>query len=208
MDYNLIIWDWNGTLIDDLQISIDAVNDMMDVRGLPRITKEQYHSYIDTPIINFYRHVLSPNELNIDKIVPEFNRFYFERIKQAKLMAGAVDALEYYKSKGIKQVILSSTSNDFLQRDTTYFGISHYFAEMCGADDLHVTGKCERGVKMIAKLGLQPAQCLLIGDTLHDVETADKCGCDCILIANGHQSFEDLSMSGKTVLTDIRMLIK
>ena len=54
MKYKNILWDWNGTLIDDVGVALEAVNIMLERRSLPKINIGQYYSYVDTPIIRFY----------------------------------------------------------------------------------------------------------------------------------------------------------
>ena len=53
-EYKVLIWDFNGTLIDDIDAALSSVNDMLIRRSLPVINFEQYASYVDTPIIKFY----------------------------------------------------------------------------------------------------------------------------------------------------------
>ena len=54
MPLTTVIWDWNGTLADDVRVALQSVNDILARRGREPITLEQYYSYIDTPIRRFY----------------------------------------------------------------------------------------------------------------------------------------------------------
>ena len=49
-----IIWDWNGTLLDDLQACVDSINVLLKVRKLPAITREQYLDVFDFPVRDYY----------------------------------------------------------------------------------------------------------------------------------------------------------
>ena len=66
--YKLIIWDWNGTLYADRDISLMTVNYILDKRGMPPITLEQYYSYVDTPITRFYEHLFDMSKVSFDEI--------------------------------------------------------------------------------------------------------------------------------------------
>ena len=62
-----IIWDWNGTIVDDAGIALDAVNDMLREQHRPEITLEEYRNAMDTPILRFY-------EQFFDMKATDFNR--------------------------------------------------------------------------------------------------------------------------------------
>ena len=57
MTLTTILWDWNGTLADDVQVALRSVNDILARRNRSPITTEDYYSYIDTPIRRFYEHL-------------------------------------------------------------------------------------------------------------------------------------------------------
>ena len=93
MRYNTILWDWNGTLIDDAVTSLNCVNDMLLEMNKPFITLEQYYTYVETPIIGFYRHILSEDELDFSKISKSFHDCYNRRISETFLADKAKDVL-------------------------------------------------------------------------------------------------------------------
>ena len=65
-------------------------------------------------------------------------------------------------------------------------------------------GKTERGVRWLREEGIPPERCILIGDTDHDAQTAQKLGCRCVLISCGHQSRERLQKTGAAVVGTLR----
>ena len=202
--YSVILWDWNGTLADDLDASLRSTNDILAKRNVPPIGLEQYYEYIDTPISRFYEHLLDLNEVPMEVIGGEFYAFYskyFEGLHQ-----GAAELLEELKQAGLRQVILSSAHRKNVEQDTARFGIRDYFDDILAADDLLAAGKVERGLQWIARQPEPPASMVLIGDTLHDLDTARAMGVDCILCAIGHQSEADLRASGAKVVTAFSQL--
>ena len=61
MRYSHIFWDFNGTIIDDVGNALQCVNDMLERKGRQPITLDDYYTYVETPIIGFYRHILAPD---------------------------------------------------------------------------------------------------------------------------------------------------
>ena len=198
MKYQCVIWDWNGTLADDVQASLQATNAILAKRNRPPITLEQYYSYIDTPISRFYEHLFDLNEVSMEVIGAEFYSFYPRYFEG--LHSGAVELLRTLHGSGIRQVILSSGHRDNVERDMARLGILPYFDEILAADDLLAESKKARGLHWIQTQDSAPSQMVMIGDTLHDYATARAMGIDCILCAIGHQSEADLLTAGVPVV--------
>jgi phosphoglycolate phosphatase len=202
--YKLVIWDWNGTLANDRDASLQATNDILARRGRPPITLAQYYSYIDTPISRFYAHLFDLREVPMEVIGQEFSTFYAQH--PWDLQEGTRALLETLRQAGVRQVILSSSHEDVIQRDTTRFGIREYFEDIIAARDLLAEGKVERARAWIAQQDLSPQEMVMVGDTLHDYDTAQAMGTDCILAAIGHQSLEDLQTAGVPVAAQFSQL--
>ena len=74
--YKVVIWDWNGTLADDVGASLLATNDILKNHGKAPIDMVQYYEYIDTPISRFYAHLFDLDEVPMSVIGPEFSEYY------------------------------------------------------------------------------------------------------------------------------------
>ena len=81
---------------------------------------------------------------------------------------------------------------ELLKPMTQEFGINTYFEGICGSDNIYAAGKIERGLRMLADYGIAPSETLMIGDTLHDAEVANRLGFACILYAGGHNDEQRL----------------
>lgn len=202
--YRVIIWDWNGTLADDAEVSRRATNDILKKRGKPPISMAQYYEYIDTPISRFYAHLFDLNEVPMSVISEEFQVHYADYFEA--LHEGAPELLEDLRRRGVRQVVLSSGNQAVIQRDMERFGIRQYFEAVLGADDLLAESKLERGRQWVSAQDIAPSDMVLIGDTLHDHETARAMGTDCILCAIGHQSEQDLRQAGVPVMGSFSQL--
>jgi phosphoglycolate phosphatase len=202
--YDIIIWDWNGTLADDLDAARHATNDILQKRGREPITLEQYYSYIDTPISRFYEHLFDLNEVPMTVIGQEFNEFYPKYFEG--LHPGAAELLQELHQAGKCQVILSASHRQNVEKDTERFGIRAYFDEIIAAEDLLAESKVERARRWIARQNVPPERMVMVGDTLHDYETARAMGTDCVLAAIGHQSRQDLLTAGVPVAAEFSQL--
>ena len=200
----IILWDWNGTLADDGYASLLAVNDILEKRSMPAITMEQYYEYIDTPISKFYEHIFDLNQVTMDVIAREFAEGYARHFHG--LHPGAEALLRALHERGVRQVILSSSHRDSVEQDLRRFHIRDCFDAVLGAEDHLAAGKVERGLRWLRQQDCDPKDMVMVGDTLHDYDTACAMGVPCILCAIGHQSEEYLRTTGAPVVTEFSRL--
>lgn len=116
------------------------------------------------------------------------------------LHPGARELLQKLKDAGMDQIILSSNHLESTKAQLRRFGIRDYFSQVLGAEDRLASGKVQRGLDWLAEQTVGPEDMVLIGDTLHDYDTAKAMGVACILCAIGHQSKEDLLNAGVPVV--------
>ncbi|MEE0060137.1 MAG: HAD family hydrolase [Acutalibacteraceae bacterium] len=206
--YECVVWDWNGTIVDDVNASLLSVNDMLIKRNLPIITMAQYHEYLDTPIYKFYEHIFDLSEITFDVIQTEFNLGYNKHIPEKPLNKGAIRLMQALKEIGVKQVIVSSSSQEIVQNGAEKYGVAEYMDYISGSSDNFVGSKVERAVGVISRFADDYSKVVVIGDTLHDCQLANEIGADCILLSTGHQSKEDLQTTGKPVIDSLEELNK
>ncbi|MEE1282642.1 MAG: HAD family hydrolase [Acutalibacteraceae bacterium] len=204
--YECVVWDWNGTIVDDVNTSLLSVNDMLIKRNLPTITIQQYHEYLDTPIYKFYEHIFDLNKITFDVIQSEFNSGYNKYISDNPLNDGAIAVMKMLKESDIKQVIVSSSNQDIVQKGAEKFGVAEYMNYISGSSDNFVGSKVERAIGVISKITTDYSKVVVIGDTLHDCQLANEIGADCILLSTGHQSKADLQTTGKPVIDSLNEL--
>lgn len=202
-----IIWDWNGTLLDDAHLAVDCMNQVLRKRDLPVLTMDRYQEVFTFPVSDYYQEVgfdfsQEPFEIPAMEFIDQYNQLVWD----CSLHEETLPALNYFKSRGMRQCILSAMQQDTLNQCLTHYEIAHFFEQVSGLDDHYANSKLETGRWMISKLALQPHELLLVGDTLHDLEVASALGCPCILVGNGHQSQERLRRSGALVIEDLSQL--
>lgn len=204
MKYKHIIWDWNGTLLDDAWLCVEILDGMLTRRNLPGITAEGYAEVFDFPVKTYYQKVGFDFEREpFEKLGDEFIEEYERRKIECPLQEGAVEILSENNGKGISQSIISASKQDSLEEMVKRHGIEHLFVAVHGLDDHYAFGKVDIGLKWMAELNLPPSEIVMIGDTAHDHEVAEAMGVDCILVLSGHQDKPRLEACGAPVVDSL-----
>ncbi len=204
MAYTHVIWDWNGTLLDDLGWCFHCTNTLLARRGLPAIENiAAYHKLFRFPVIDYYRDAGFDFEAEpFEVLAEEYMALYRAGIvENCPLHQGAAEALAQIKNAGLTQVVLSASEKGDLMSQVALFEIRQYLDEVLGTGDIYAAGKVGLGRAYMARQA--GARAVMVGDTLHDFEVAEALGLDCLLIANGHHSRAQLGQTGAPVLGDI-----
>ena len=191
----VLIWDFNGTIIDDVDYCIEIENKMLRDRNMDFIsTYEQYRRDFCFPVIDYYYKIgYTFEEESYADISDEFNDMYNAGFDTLQLMDGFEELIQQAKKDGYENVILSASRQDFLDDQCRRLGIDHYFDEILGIDNNLGGSKIDMALKWMETADVHPDDCRYIGDTLHDMETALALGInDFTLISCGHQSYEIL----------------
>jgi phosphoglycolate phosphatase len=199
-----IIWDWNGTLLDDAEICREAINKMLKVRNLPELSLSTYRDVFTFPVIEYYKEVgFNFDNEEWEPVAMEFISLYLGALPQCGLTPFAAKTLEIFKLKGYRQAIISAMQHDALLKSVSALGIFEYFDYIGGIGDHYGGGKIDNARNYFIQAGLSPEKITLIGDTLHDSQVAAELNCKCILVATGHQSFHRLQETGLPVITNL-----
>ena len=202
--YDHILWDWNGTLLDDLDLCLDVINQLLQARDLPAVSRTKYREIFGFPVIDYYRQLgFDFSREPFEKVSTEFILRYEAGRSGCPLMPAAVPVLRKMRELGYTQSVLSASRADYLTRAVAAYNLDDYFHSLNGLDNHHAAGKIERGARLLRSQNLQPDSLLLIGDTLHDAEVAAALDLDCLLIAAGHHSRARLDRAGVPVLNSL-----
>ncbi len=190
MNYS-VIWDWNGTLLDDVRVSVQTVNGFLTSRGLKPVTLSYYRNHFTFPVRDFYEKIgisFSHTGNEFDEMSKQFIKYYFENLSKAKLHTGVKETLQFLRDTGFRQFVLSAMEQSRLEKSLKDYGIFSFFEGVQGLDDLYAEGKTEAGKELIRKYNIDPSAAWMVGDTLHDLEVAKSLGTRCVLFSGGHYS--------------------
>ena len=205
--YKHIIWDWNGTILDDTELCVEIVNKLKTKRGLPGLSVEQYRAVFGFPVKDYYTAAgFDFSEESFEAVGREWMDEYERRKYTCCLQKGVAEVLESISSLKIGQSILSAYSLRSLAETVAHYGLAKYFTHLYGLDNIYAPSKVALGKKLMAELGHKKGETLMVGDTEHDLETASAIGADCALIANGHQNRAKLEKTGAVVLAGVNEL--
>lgn len=203
--YDFILFDYNGTLIDDVEMNIEIENRLLKRRNPHAfMTREMYLDFFDFPIKDFYEKAgFDFTVESYDDVCDEYKREYETALKDAKLFDDVVPSLKRLRQNGKRLVIISAAERESLVSQTVEFGIDEYFESIFGADNLHGKSKVDTALAWLKSESADPNRVILLGDTTHDAETARQIGCECFLISRGHNSTERLLKTGCEVFGSI-----
>ncbi|MBE0570620.1 MAG: HAD family hydrolase [Ignavibacteriaceae bacterium] len=208
-NYHHIIWDWNGTLFNDVELCANVMNLLLTQESLPNISIKKYKEIFTFPVVEYYKiagHTFERNSFEV--LGKQFMVEYEIRKNNCGLFPGAKELLSELQSTNIKQHLLSAYEQNSLNSILKYFAIEDYFQNIVGLDNIYASGKSHLAKELAMKIRANGSagNILLVGDTIHDYEVAKEINSDCILLSHGHQDEERLLKMGIPVIRDFKEL--
>lgn len=200
----VVIWDWNGTLLDDTPAAVEALNVMLSRRSLESVSLDFYKDRFRFPARSFYEEIgIRVDDSEWDDLAREYHETY--ALMPVRLASDAMKAIAILSRSGVRQTLASALRQDLLEKSLERFSLSGVFATVKGSDNLDGAGKIQVVRSLIeaetAAAGGGALRFVMIGDAIHDKEVADALGIDCVLSATGGHSARRLSAHGRTCLT-------
>ena len=200
-----LIFDFNGTVLDDLDVCVKCENKTIEHYKLDRqpLTREEYLRIFTFPVKDYYEKVgFDWNKFSYEEVGAYWFSWYRALKDEYKVHDGVIDVLNKSHEKGYKNILLSASSLVELKKQLEELKIAEYFDEVLGIDNIYAGSKVDVALNWIKDK--DPKECLMIGDSLHDLESAEAMGVECVLVSKGHQSKEVLLESYDKVVDDIR----
>lgn len=206
--YDCIVWDFNGTILDDVDIGIESINVLLARYGCKTLDcRADYYRIFGFPIEEYYRRAgFDFDKTPYDKLAHEWVAEYRMRENSAPVREGAMQLIRYFHKQGVPQAVISATEEKMLREQLSKLGILSYFESAIGRSDIYAKDKTELAVKWAMER--KPGRVLMLGDTEHDCETARAAGFDIFLIEGGHQPRTQLEGCGCPVLPDFAEVLE
>lgn len=189
LPYSWILFDWNGTLVNDLDLCLEIHQDIRRRAGLSDLSKKDYLDQFGFPLADFYTKVgfdlVNPS---FETITSWFMNEYYQRQEEHQLFSDARTVLQKLKAQGFKLAILSASRHQRLLDAVNHFELGDLFDAVLGIKDDFAASKAAELKQLMDEYKLSPAQVLFVGDTHHDAEIALDQGLDYRIILRGHQS--------------------
>jgi len=203
-EYKHIIWDWNGTLLNDAWLFVDIMNGLLKHRNIDTINIEKYREIFGFPVEEYYKKLgFDLEKESFKESGLAFIKAYKKRRYEAELYPMVHSILSKLISMNIEHYILSAQHQNILDDLTKYYNIRKYFTAINGLNDYYAYSKIDQGIRWMNKTGLNSREVLFIGDTDHDFEVAQALGIDCLLVSHGHHCHSRLVQTGAPVIRKI-----
>ncbi|MFJ8668969.1 HAD family hydrolase [Streptomyces sp. NPDC093600] len=198
-----LVWDWNGTLLDDIQAVIGATNAAFAELGLEQITLARYRDLYTVPVPKFYERLMGrlPTEAEWALMDGVFHKHYWQRADECGLTAGAAELLAARQASGFTQSLLSLAPHTHLIPLVRRHGIEERFVRVDGRVGASTEGKAAHMVRHLAELpGVDPERIVVIGDAADDAVAAAHVGARAVLYTGGSHSRASLERVGVPVV--------
>lgn len=187
MKYDYLVLDFNGTIIDDVDLCLNILNHLLEERNYKKVSLEEYKHIFTFPIKKYYINAgFDLEKYSFTSISNEFISLYQKASLNCKLYEGINELIDKCNNNRIKVVLLSASQIDNLKEQTDHFGLSEKFEAILGTSNIEAASKVEIGKNYFKDK--QDKKILFVGDTTHDAEVASAIGADALLITHGHQA--------------------
>jgi phosphoglycolate phosphatase-like HAD superfamily hydrolase len=201
-----VVWDWNGTILDDNDATMAAVNAVCAAFGQAPVELDHWRSIYRRPLVDTYRDLLGREISAADwaEIDRRYHTAYRSLLPTIRLSAGIPDQLYRWRDAGGTQSLLSMWFHDELVPEVSGRGLAELFTRVDGLrGTIGGHGKADHLVAHVAAMDLDPASVLLVGDVVDDALAARAAGTRCVLVTTGMCDRAALERSGMPVVDSI-----
>lgn len=191
-----LIFDWSGTLANDLPPVLVATNAIFREYGKRDLTLEEFRRHFRLPFSEFYAELLP--EATLEGLEPLYERFFAGLQDDVVLLPGAMELLKFCRQTDRRTFLLSSIKTSHFEVQATALGVRDLFEHAY----TQVMDKREKIREILNTHRLDPAETLFLGDMVHDIETARHGGVLGVAITTGYDSIEKLLPSKPAVIVN------
>jgi len=200
-----LVWDWNGTLLNDLEAVVAATNATFRAHGLPVVTTDRYRELATMPIPTFYERLIGRPLVEGEWEVLDalfHDHYELERVR-CGLAAGAAELLAEWGAAGRSQSLLSMWHHEALIPLVQSLGLERHFVRVDGRTGPNGGHKAEHLVRHLAAMAVDPADAVVVGDSIDDAWAAQHVGARCVLHTGGFYARSTLSAAGVPVVDSL-----
>ena len=191
-----IIFDWSGTLVDDLPAVWRATNYVLAQAERAEMTLEKFRAEFCLPFTLFYeRHV---GHIPLPQLESWFHTRFREVQDSVCELPHARDFLEFCRARKLRTFLLSTIHRDHFKVQSAVTGFDKYLERPY----LSVWDKREKIHEILAENHLAPDETLFIGDMQHDIETARHGGIHSCAVLTGYNTLEQLRLARPDLIVE------
>lgn len=203
-----LVWDWNGTLLNDLDLVVACTNTAFAAVAGPVVSADEHRRQFRRPIVEYYAEVLgrAVDDEEFARLDRIFHDAYRAGLTTCALAADAMTAIRDWSGS---QSLLSMWFHDELVPAVSRYGLSELFHRV---DGLRATvggdRKAEHLAAHLAALGIDGGSAVLVGDSIDDADAAVSVGARCVLYAGGFTDQSRLRASGHPVAESLTEAVR
>jgi phosphoglycolate phosphatase-like HAD superfamily hydrolase len=196
-----IVWDWNGTLLDDLPVVIEAANVSLSRFGIAEINEDGYRDHFTRPVRSFYDSLFARAVTDYEWTVlnETFHQEYYSKVQKANLTVDTLLALSAVDRMGWAQSLLSMSPQSWLEVVVGEKGVADRFILVDGLSGETGGHKAQHLADHLLALTAEPSRTVVIGDTPDDAAAARHVGAHVILYDGGSHHLPHLQGMGAPV---------
>lgn len=182
-----LIFDWSGTLVDDMGPVIEATNAVLGKYGIAPYDREGFRRGFRLPYREFYEEILPG--VSLEELEAHFRPAFDAAVSTVTVLPHAREKLEWARARGMRMFVLTSMDADAFVRQLHEFGMEDYFEKTYAG----VLDKRDLIDNIIETHGLIREETAFVGDMTHDIETARHGGISSIAVLTGYHHAEVLA---------------
>lgn len=184
--FDLIVFDWDGTLMDSAAAIVAAIQAACRDLGLEPPTDERARHIIGLGLHDALQTVLPGLDPGrYPEIAGRYRHHYLSRDHELVLFQGATEMLRNLLDAGFMLAVATGKSRLGLQRALDHSGLRRYFHATRCADECHSKPHPQMLLELMAEFAVAPERTLMIGDTTHDLLMARNAGVPSLAVAYG-----------------------
>ncbi len=205
-----VIWDWNGTLLNDVELSNNLLNKLLINNEYEHnVSLKKYKDIFCFPIKEYYNSAGFNFEKHpFEDLAKQYMQMFEQDWHKCNLQPNAENVIKTLNKNNVRQAILSASPLNMLNIQTEHYKIKHLFYKILGLNDIYAQSKVSVAKDWMAQEHIDKDSTIMVGDTVHDYEVANVLGVKCVLYANGHQSIQTLKRTNAQIITNLKQIIE
>lgn len=196
MKYSTVIFDWDGTVVDSTYVIVDAIKKASRELGLEEPTTQKASWVIGLSLPKALLEVVPGlDETRLQAFIDAYRKYYFSADPDLKLFDGVLPMIQRLRDQGLMTAVATGKSRFGLDRALANHGIANLFDVTKTADQTQSKPSPVMLQEIFDELMVQPDECVMIGDTSHDILMARNAGCDSIAVTYGAHTLREISQA-------------
>ncbi len=211
--YSLAVFDLDGTLVDSASDIAEAVNRTLVQWSLPRVDESVVKGWIGEGAKLLLERALrySGSALEVERVFPSLTVHYQAcLLRDPRVYPGVRETLDALRASGVELAICTNKPERFVPPLLEHLQLGDYFTCLVGGDTLPERKPSAAPLRhVVDHFGLQAMQCLMVGDSETDLQTARAAGVPAALVTYGYlRGFDPHAEPGVRVIDDLRELLR